>query len=124
MPKRDNLPPLLHEIAAHIGLDAAIRLSAACGGQRYWISSSGKIPPGHPWCSAVGYNKANRIGWAFRGETITIPLYGRRHARDEAVRRAYRNGKSIAELIDEFGLSGVTIRHILDTTQQKNIFTE
>ena len=108
-----KLPPLLREIADHVGVDNAVKLSKELGGQRFRVPLTGTIDKDHPLACAVGMDVARKIARAFRGVRIEVPVFGRKLARNDEIRRAHANGESISDLAIRFCVTERWIRGIL-----------
>lgn len=85
-------PPLLAEIADHIGARTALELAARFGGQFIRIP---KDPARGPFAEALGRDAAFELSRVFGGETLELPLGAAalRHARRQGVLSDVRAGR-------------------------------
>ena len=111
-----KLPPLLREIADCVGVDNAMKLSKELGGQRFRIPRAGTINKDHPFVRAVGIGVAGKIAHAFRGMRIEVPMFGRKLARNDEIRRAHADGESTSALAIRFCMA---VRHVRRVLKQK-----
>ena len=110
------LPPVLAEIADIAGLDAAMALAEARGGQRVFIPAS--AGPDHWLVRTVGETAASLICEHYRGgtngETIDVPAGPASSYRKQArkIRQMIDGGASSNEIVRATGLVFRTVtRH-------------
>lgn len=103
----EHLPISLRDIAAVIGLAAALRLSAWRGGTRLWIPSTDALLAEHELSQVLGREAARALAERYRGEHLWIPraAAAARLARNELIRARYQAGEPAATLAIEYGLS-------------------
>lgn len=70
----DGLPPLLAEIAEIAGLEAALAMAEARGGQKIYIPSPDRVGPTHWLAETVGLDAARKLGARFGSNLIEIPF--------------------------------------------------
>lgn len=112
LPAGRSLPPLLVQIAAVIGMDAAWLLVQARGGTTITLPRS--VRADHWLAQAVGLDQARKLCAHFRADhvlSLTVPLAS---AAQKAARwdEALNAGLSIAETARQLGVHHVTVsRH-------------
>lgn len=109
---RQLLPPKLGEIAEVIGLDAALKLSAAWPGVRVFVPK--QMPADHPIAVALGVKPARALSKTYGGESITPPLCQRYHRQvmQSRMLAEYREGASAAELARKYGMHQFSIYNL------------
>lgn len=116
--KLDELPEGLREIAELVGLDAALKLTAAHGGVRIFIPL--KCPPEHAIAATVGDYVAARLSNAYGGTYLYVPGVSSilRRRRDAAIVQAYDKGKSATFLARQHGITERQVRAIIAKARQ------
>lgn len=70
----DGLPPLLAEIAEVAGLDAALAIAEARGGQKVYIPTPDRVGPTHWLAEVVGLDAARKLGARFGSCHLELPF--------------------------------------------------
>lgn len=108
-PLADLLPPKLAEIAEVIGIDAAMKLSAAHPGLRIHVPK--RAPETHSITIAIGLKAAQALCEIYGGSDVVIPMATRLHK--ERLRLAIidrlKAGASAPEVAREFGVHQFTV---------------
>jgi hypothetical protein len=95
---RKEWPPLINEIAEHIGDEAAMNLFVRFAGRR--LRPPKRLPPDHVINSIIGEEKAQIISRIFGDEIMDFPT-GKClliKIRNQRIFKAYKDGMSQADL--------------------------
>lgn len=105
---QDCLPPKLLEIAEVIGLDAALKLSAAWPGIRVFVPKH--VTAEHPLAVHLGITAARKLVAIYGGESITPPMCTRYHQQrlNQKILDALES-RSAADVAREFGVHQFSI---------------
>ena len=105
---RQFLPPKLIEIAQVIGLDAALKLSAAWPGIRLTVPKD--IRADHPIALHLGIEAAGKLASIYGGDTLVPPMCTRYHRErlNERILQALET-RSAADVAREYGIHQFSI---------------
>lgn len=107
----------IDRIAAVIGREATIALMVKFGGTRLYIPRRPReIEPTSSIVFAIGWDLAQKLGDAFGGESIVVPLHKSRAARrrDRAeIIRLHREGITVASIARQVGCSERHVYNVL-----------
>jgi hypothetical protein len=123
-----DLPELLREIAEIAGIDAALAIADAKGGQDVIIPT--RLRPDHWLVVAVGLEKAERISAHFtsghRRQRVIVPLgpagsfLAERRRRAKALADAQARGSSANQIAAEVGITERSVRRFRSKQRQDN----
>lgn len=110
----EALPGGMKELKDLVGPGAALAICAEWGGNTLYVPS--RAHPAHPLSRLLGQETANLLCSAMSGDRLAVPKTDAvmRQMRAKKIMTRRRNGKSIAELAEEFGLTRRRILQILD----------
>lgn len=104
-----ELPEVMEEIAAHAGREAALALSAACGGKRFWMPAHGRLPDDHPFVQAIGKTAAERIAAAMASTEVYVPVHAKTLRLYRAITDDYIARVPVAQIADKHNVSRPTV---------------
>ncbi|MDX3805142.1 MAG: helix-turn-helix domain-containing protein [Bosea sp. (in: a-proteobacteria)] len=123
-----DLPPLLAEIAEVAGIDAALAIAEAKGGQEVFIVS--RLRPDNWLIAAVGRDKAERISAHFCSgryrQKLSIPFgpkgsyLAERRRRARALAEALSGGATANEMAKAAGVTNRSARRFRTKQRQHN----
>lgn len=104
-PAASGLPQLLAALAEAIGVEAALALADARGGQRVHVPKS--IDAGHWIARAIGARRAEELARAYGGESLDLPAArtGSTLAARRRCDRALAEGASLNQAVAASGLT-------------------
>jgi len=106
------LPRKLAEVAALIGVPAAVKLANAYGGTELYVPAT--IGADHPIALTVGHGQALLLAEHYGNDYIDVPLglAWRRAVRNLAVFNARRRGESQSTVARQYGTTTRNVRLI------------
>lgn len=115
----DDLPPLINELAAAIGMDAAMSLFMRFKGRHLTIPLS--IPPGHVISETIGADKAALLCKTYSGELMMFPKgdYLFRKRRDKQILTDWQGGMKQCDLATKYQLTERRINAIINTKHHR-----
>lgn len=106
---RDDLPPILQEVADLIGVELTLRLVSEFGGWRVYVPKN--LTDDCELTRAIGLDAARAVATAWAGQFLWVPkcVAAQRAQRDAEIIRRFAAGEKVTSLAREFGISG---RHV------------
>ncbi len=113
------LPPKLAEIAEVIGVDAALKLSAAHPGIRIHVPK--QVPAQHDLCVVLGADAARMLCEVYGGADLVVPMASRAHREKlhQAILDALDAGSTAPDLARRFGVHQFTVYRLAADRRRK-----
>jgi hypothetical protein len=110
----EALPGGMKDLKDVVGPGAALAICAEWGGNTLYVPA--RAHPAHPLCRLLGEETANLLCAAMSGDRLAVPKTDAvmRQMRARRIMKRRSEGKSIAALADEFGLTRRRILQILE----------
>lgn len=111
------LPEILRHVADVCGLDVAMALTMALGGQRVWLGRANASPA---LVAALGATRAEAVRAALAPQIdIIVPVAdeARQRLRDRRILDAYVDGDGINQIAAKFGLHRATVYKTIKRAQ-------
>ncbi|RIK92470.1 MAG: hypothetical protein DCC73_11850 [Proteobacteria bacterium] len=107
-----SLPPVLAEIADIIGITAALKLAAECGGTYIYISAKPK--PDNRAAQVIGADAMRALARHFRAGILEMPIatHAQLHRRNETIRAGAQQGLSQSQLARRHRMTARHVRRI------------
>lgn len=114
------LPPKLAQIAEVIGVDAALKLSAAHPGIRIYVPK--QLPENHDLCVVLGVETARRFCQVYGGGDLVIPMARQAHREklNQVILDELDAGTPAPELARKYGVHQFSIYQLAAERRRAN----